>query len=210
MKALTGVAVSSEPEPVSARTSIAASCVHTLLGAGLPSTALIHICLAVMSGPAQRTGTLVGSNAGASVDTRFHTQSLVAVVRVKPSPARAALWVETCCRHRSAHLTVRHRVCCLVCAAEAMPLTQGDVGLVHRLDIRFCCHDDAVTEVSAAHSPPVLSEEVGSAHHMKDEEGRGEQQRLVHCLPLSHVSSPGLSHTLLFFSVPVGGKRRRG
>lgn len=42
----------------------------------------------------------------------------------------------------------------LVCAAEAMPLAQSDVGLVHRLDVRLRCRDNAVTEVSAAHPPP--------------------------------------------------------
>lgn len=49
---------------------------------------------------------------------------------------------------------------------------------------------------------PVVSEELRSAHHMKDEEGGGKKQHLVHCLPLSHVPS--------LFSVPVGGKRRGG
>lgn len=35
----------------------------------------------------------------------------------------------------------------LVCAAEAMALTQGDVWLVHRLGEGLCCRDDVVTEV---------------------------------------------------------------
>lgn len=39
----------------------------------------------------------------------------------------------------------------LVCAAQAMPLTQSNVGLVHWLDVGFCCHNNAVTDVSAAH-----------------------------------------------------------
>lgn len=43
----------------------------------------------------------------------------------------------------------------LVCAAEAMPLTQGEVGLVHWLDERLCRSDNTVTEVSAAHPSPV-------------------------------------------------------
>lgn len=43
----------------------------------------------------------------------------------------------------------------LVRAAEAMPLTQGDVGLVHGLDVGLGCRDDVVTEVPAAHPPPV-------------------------------------------------------
>ena len=42
----------------------------------------------------------------------------------------------------------------LVSAAEAMPLTQGDVGLVHRLDVGLRCRDNAVTEVSATNPPP--------------------------------------------------------
>lgn len=46
--------------------------------------------------------------------------------------------------------------CCdsLVCAAEAMSVTQGDVGLVHRLDVRLCCRDNIVTVVPTAHPPP--------------------------------------------------------
>lgn len=44
---------------------------------------------------------------------------------------------------------------------------------------------------------PVVSEELGSAHHMKDEEGGGQKQRLVHFLPLSHVPSLVLSHSSL-------------
>lgn len=70
-----------------------------------------------------------------------------------------------------------------------MPLTQGDVGLVHSLDVGLGCHDNALTlmEGLATHSPPVVSKELGSAHHMKDEEGGGEQQHLVHGLSLSHV-----------------------
>lgn len=39
---------------------------------------------------------------------------------------------------------------------------------------------------------PVVSEELGSGHHMKDEEGGGKEQYLVHRLPLSHVPSLGL------------------
>lgn len=33
----------------------------------------------------------------------------------------------------------------------------------------------------------MMCKELGSAHHMKDEEGGGEKQRLVHGLSLSHV-----------------------
>ena len=43
----------------------------------------------------------------------------------------------------------------------------------------------------------MVSEELGSAHHMKDEEGGGKEERLVHCLPLSHVPSLSLSHSSL-------------
>lgn len=50
----------------------------------------------------------------------------------------------------------------------------------------------------------MLSEELRSAHHVKDEEGGGKKQRLVHRLPLSHVPSLGLSHSSL---VPVGRGR---
>ena len=35
-----------------------------------------------------------------------------------------------------------------------MPLTQGDVGLMHRRDVRLCCHGSAVMEVSPACPPP--------------------------------------------------------
>lgn len=42
----------------------------------------------------------------------------------------------------------------LICAAEAMSLTQGDVGLVHWLDVGLSFHDNVVTEVSATHPPP--------------------------------------------------------
>lgn len=73
-----------------------------------------------------------------------------------------------------------------------MPLTQGEVGLVHWLDERLCRSDNTVTEVSAAHPSPVVSEELGSGHHVKDEEGGGKEQYLVHRLPLSHVPSLGL------------------
>lgn len=38
----------------------------------------------------------------------------------------------------------------------------------------------------------MVSEELGSGHHMKDEEGGGKEQYLVHRLPLSHVPSLGL------------------
>lgn len=41
----------------------------------------------------------------------------------------------------------------------------------------------------------MVSEELRCAHHMKDEEGGGKKQRLVHCLPLSHVPSLRLSHS---------------
>ena len=44
---------------------------------------------------------------------------------------------------------------------------------------------------------PVVSEELGSAHHMEDEEGGGEKQRLVHRLPRSHVPPRSGSHTRL-------------
>lgn len=53
---------------------------------------------------------------------------------------------------------------------------------------------------------PVVSEELRSAHHMKDEEGGGKKQRLVHCLPLSHVPSLGLSHSSLCQSEGRGGE----
>lgn len=44
----------------------------------------------------------------------------------------------------------------------------------------------------------MVSEELRSAHHVKDEEGGGKKQRLVHCrLVLSHVPSLGLSHSPL-------------
>lgn len=33
-------------------------------------------------------------------------------------------------------------------------MTQGDVGLVHRLDVRLCCRDNVVTVVPTAHPPP--------------------------------------------------------
>ena len=42
----------------------------------------------------------------------------------------------------------------LVSAAQAMPLTHGDVGLVHRLNVGLRRHDNAVTEVSSTHPPP--------------------------------------------------------
>lgn len=49
---------------------------------------------------------------------------------------------------------------------------------------------------------PMMPKELGSAHHMEDEEGRGEEQLLVHRLPLSRVSLAG---ALALF---LGGKRR--
>lgn len=42
-----------------------------------------------------------------------------------------------------------------------------------------------------------------SAHHVKDEEGGGEKQRLVHRLPLSHVPL-ARSLTVTPLTVPVG------
>lgn len=51
----------------------------------------------------------------------------------------------------------------------------------------------------------MVSEELRRAHHMKDEEGGGKKQRLVHCLPLSHVPSLGLSHASLCQSEGGGG-----
>lgn len=42
-KPVTGPSVSSEPEAISAGTSVASSCVHAQLGARLPSAALVHI-----------------------------------------------------------------------------------------------------------------------------------------------------------------------
>lgn len=67
-----------------------------------------------------------------------------------------------------------------------MSPTQGDVGLVYRLDVRLRCHDDAVAMMKglAAHSPPIVSIELGSGHHLKDEEGGMEEQHLVHGLSL--------------------------
>lgn len=40
---------------------------------------------------------------------------------------------------------------------------------------------------------------------MKDEEGRGKEQSLVHCLPVSHVPSLNLSHASLCQSEGGGG-----
>lgn len=44
---------------------------------------------------------------------------------------------------------------------------------------------------------PVVSQVLGSTHHMQYEEGGGEEQHLVHRLPLSHVPSLQLSHSSL-------------
>lgn len=52
--------------------------------------------------------------------------------------------------------------CCaansLVRAADAMALTQSEVGLVHRPDVGLCRHDDIVTAFLAAHPPPASRE----------------------------------------------------
>lgn len=56
----------------------------------------------------------------------------------------------------------------------------------------------------------MVSEELGTAHHMEDEEGGGEKQRLVHCLPLSHVPLLGLSHSLLCASRREEERRMMG
>lgn len=56
--------------------------------------------------------------------------------------------------------------------------------------------------INADRELPMMPEELGSAHHMEEEEGRGEEQLLVHLLPLSHVSLAG---ALTLF---LGGKRR--
>lgn len=55
---------------------------------------------------------------------------------------------------RSVLLWARRERDLLVSAAEAMPLTQRDVGPVHRLDVGLRCHDNVVAEVSSAHPPP--------------------------------------------------------
>lgn len=60
-KVLTGVCVSCQPVALSTHTVVAACHVHTLMRTGLLLTALIHICLAVMTHPSQRTGAVVGS-----------------------------------------------------------------------------------------------------------------------------------------------------
>lgn len=56
----------------------------------------------------------------------------------------------------------------------------------------------------------MVSEELRSAHHMKDEEGGGQKQRLVHRRPLSHVPSLGLSHSSLCQSEGRGGEEDEG
>lgn len=53
---------------------------------------------------------------------------------------------------------VRGHSVLLVGAAEAMALTQGDVGLVHRVDVGLCRRDNAVAEVSATNPPPAERE----------------------------------------------------
>ena len=52
----------------------------------------------------------------------------------------------------------------LVRAAEAVALTQGDVGLVHRLDVRLCRRDDVLARLVAAHSPPGRSGKTENKH----------------------------------------------
>ena len=52
----------------------------------------------------------------------------------------------------------------LVRAAEAVALTQGDVGLVHRLDVRLCRRDDMLARLVAAHSPPGRSGKTENKH----------------------------------------------
>lgn len=65
-----------------------------------------------------------------------------------------------------------------------MSPAQDDVGLVYCLDIRLRFHDDAVAMMKglATHSPPVVSVELGRAHHMKDEEEGLEEEHSVHGL----------------------------
>lgn len=57
---------------------------------------------------------------------------------------------------------------------------------------------------------PVVSEELGSGHHMKDEEGGGKEQYLAHRLPLSHVPSLVLSDSSLCQSVGRGEEDEEG
>lgn len=59
-----------------------------------------------------------------------------------------SIFVVICKRQRAA-LPVNS----LVRAADAVALTQSDVGLVYWLDVGLRCHDDVVTKLSATRPP---------------------------------------------------------
>lgn len=93
-KALAGMAVSDQPESISALTPIAASGVDALVGTGPLFTALIHIFLTLVASPAYWTGTLVGFITSTAIHASLRTHRLVTVVRIKPFPAGTALWIK--------------------------------------------------------------------------------------------------------------------
>lgn len=90
-----------------------------------------------------------------------------------------------------------------------MSPAQDDVRLVYGLYIRLRFHDDAVAMMKglATHPPPVMSVELGRAHHMKDEEGGLEEQRSVHGLflfPRSQTLLLGVTAGLKRVAVDCG------
>lgn len=72
-------------------------------------------------------------------------KQLISYIKLWSSGPSLLLFVE----QRRAALPVNS----LVRAADAVALTQSDVGLVHWLDVGLRCHDDVVTKLSATRPP---------------------------------------------------------
>lgn len=74
----------------------------------------------------------------------------------------------------------------LVCAAESVALTHGDVRLVHGPHVGLGGRDDTVVTLSAAHSPPVRGRDEMRRDEMRWHNMRVKQQRKL-CLFRSKV-----------------------